>query len=132
MSGALLLLVFAAVTATLFFAWLSSWNTRSPIAAMSPPADCTSLGRGGLSCAGPSATGGRSTGEKGCCRAASSTNNFTVPGRPASGLVKSEMRKVSGETNEMPVAPLRGEYPRAAVTPRQAFEHPHRVSSDGA
>jgi hypothetical protein len=63
MSGALLLLVFAAVTATLFFAWLSSWNTRWPIAAMSPPADCTSLGRGGLSCAGPSATGGRSTGE---------------------------------------------------------------------
>jgi hypothetical protein len=65
MSGALLLLVFAAVTATLFFAWLGSWNTRSPIAAMSPPADCTSLGRGGLSCAGPSSTGGRSTGETG-------------------------------------------------------------------
>jgi hypothetical protein len=62
-SGALLLLVFAAVTATLFFAWLSSWNMGPPIAAKSPPADCTSLGRGGLSCAGPSATGGHLTGQ---------------------------------------------------------------------
>jgi hypothetical protein len=61
--GALLLLVFATLTTALFFAWLSSWNTRSPVAATSPPADCTSLGRGGPSCAGPSATGGRPTGQ---------------------------------------------------------------------